>query len=104
MSRRPPSLLPSLFISLILALAACDSGSVPGFAGMACSTSGDCNGGLSCLEYDVPGGDGGCRSLGMQCAQPCKSTADCASMGSGMACYAACGTVTLCQPATDAGH
>jgi len=25
-------------------------------------------------------------------------------MGSGTACYAACGSVTICQPAVDAGH
>ncbi len=82
-------------------LVACDSGNVPDFAGTTCTTSNDCGSGLQCLQYDVPG-EGGCKSLGLTCVQPCTSNADCASTGSGYACYAACGTQTICQPAMDA--
>jgi len=89
-------------LAVLALLAACDTGSVPGFVGISCSTASDCNSGLDCLDYEVPAGDGGCKSLGMQCAQSCKSNADCASSGPGWACYAACGTITLCQPAMDA--
>jgi len=94
------ALLPLVAVTVLL-VAACDSGSVPDFAGTACTTSGDCGSGLQCLQYEVPG-EGGCKSLGLTCVQPCQSNTDCASNGSGYACYAACGTQTICQPAMDA--
>jgi hypothetical protein len=92
----------TLVIASVLGLAGCDSGSPPGFAGVACSTSGDCSSGLSCLQYLVPG-EAGCTSLGLTCVQPCQTSADCGGASSGYACYAACGTTTICQPAMDAG-
>jgi hypothetical protein len=92
------------FAALLVALAACDSGSVPGFAGMACTSSSDCSSGLQCLDYKAPG-EGGCVSYGQTCVQPCQTSADCASAGTGYACVATCGTAAICQPAPalDAG-
>lgn len=79
-------------------LAGCNSGSLPGFAGVSCRQSSDCNSGLQCLEYSTPV-DGGCVSTGTVCLQPCLTASDCASEGTGFACYAACGGQTVCQPA-----
>jgi hypothetical protein len=79
-------------------LAGCDSGGLPGFAGMTCRETSDCNSGLQCLEYSTPV-DGGCASQGTLCVQPCLTSADCTSQGAGFACYAACGGQAICQPA-----
>ncbi len=79
-------------------LAGCDSGSPPGFAGASCGQTSDCSSGLQCLEYATPV-DGGCVSWGTVCVQTCATSADCTSDGVGYGCYAACGTVAICQPA-----
>ncbi len=93
--------LPGLVTATLLPRPPCDSGSAPGFVGVACSTTSDCSSGLQCLDYKAPG-EGGCVSYGLTCVQPCKSNADCA--GSGFACYSVCGgTAAICQPALDAG-
>jgi hypothetical protein len=92
-----------LLAVLVLLLGGCDSGSLPGFQGETCSRTSDCNSGLQCLDYSAVV-DGGCTSLGLTCLQPCQTSMDCTSAGTGFACYAACGTVTVCQPALpDAG-
>ncbi len=93
------TLLPALVATTLVTLAACDSGSAPGFVGVACSSTSDCSSGLQCLDYKAPG-EGGCVSYGLTCLQPCTTNADCA--GSGFTCYAVCGIAAICQPAMPA--
>jgi len=87
----------ALVLLVALVLPGCDSGSLPGFLGISCGQTSDCNSGLQCLDY-MAVVDGGCTSLGKQCLLPCQTAADCASAGAGFGCYAACGTQTVCQP------
>jgi hypothetical protein len=76
-------------------------GATSGIQGISCTADGDCNGGLKCLELDLPpdsGTDAGCNSSGKRCLIPCTTNAECANAGPGLTCFAGCTGVPACVP------
>jgi hypothetical protein len=95
----------SLPLAAICALAAwpqegCEATS-SGIEGISCAQDNDCNGGLKCLDFEVPsdaGIDAGCTSLGKECLQPCVASTDCQA-DAGLVCFASCEGPAACEPA-----
>ncbi len=82
--------LPALVTATLLAVAACDSGGVPGTIGVACRRAGDWLGGCSASTTRRPARAGAClRSR----VQPCKTTRTAPARKA--SCYAVCGTAAV---------
>jgi hypothetical protein len=82
---------------LLAVIVACTSSKLP--AGGQCSSSDQCESGLSCLEIgEVLGPQ--CEVLASVCTTTCGSDSDCSALGSSFLCFESCGSAMVCG-ATD---
>lgn len=85
----------ALFAFVLVACASSPSGPSQGSPSTTCSTTADCNTGLSCLGF-AQFDDAGCTEVGKACSTPCQTDADCAKLGPKQVCFAGCGATKFC--------